>query len=205
VYGRKAIGGSNPPPSAFARRSELRRTQSARRSRRRASPGSASQIYYVKKIIKQFFLWYERHYKLNVGITSALFLLQLVHLYWLTTHVLFVKLFGIDLFHSSATFDVIISLVDYTEIPALISASVLYINELQKRFQWSSIRNLILINSQWLHLFWITDEFVVSQFTNNPGGNFPFWLALIAILIDYLEFPVMFDVVRRFIKSMKKK
>ncbi len=33
------LGGSNPPASAFARRSELRRTQSARRSRRRALYG----------------------------------------------------------------------------------------------------------------------------------------------------------------------
>jgi hypothetical protein len=159
----------------------------------------------MKKFMQRFFRWYERHYKLNVGFAAALFLLQLFHLYWLTTDVLFAKLFGFSLFNPTPAFDAAISVIDYTEIPALITTSLVYINELRKRLQWSSVRNLVLLNSQWLHLVWITDEFVATQFTNNPGGNFPFWLAIIAIMIDYLELPVMVDVVKKFFRSLRKR
>lgn len=43
-------------------------------------------------MFKKFWKWYERHTTLNVGIASLLFTLQLVHLYWLTTDVVIVKL-----------------------------------------------------------------------------------------------------------------
>lgn len=159
----------------------------------------------MKKIFRSFFSWYEKHHSLNLGITAALFLLQLVHLYWLTTHVLFQKLFGASLFDPSPTTNLVLALVDYTEIPALITASLVYINELRKGFAWAAVRNLLFLNSQWIHLFWITDEFIVRQFSGQSGIIFPFWLALLAILIDYLEIPVMYDVVKRFLKSTASK
>ncbi|WP_196300572.1 hypothetical protein, partial [Streptococcus pneumoniae] len=71
--------------------------------------------------------------------------------------------------------------------------SVLYIYELQKRFSWKPVLFLIMLNSQWLHLFWITDEFVVNQFAGRAVTVLPVWLAWVAILIDYLEVPVMID------------
>ncbi len=51
-------------------------------------------------------------------------------------------------------------------------------------------------------MFWITDEFVVQQFTSPIG--LPVWTAWVAILIDYLELPVIFETLRLFIKSLKK-
>ena len=62
---------------------------------------------------------------------------------------------------------------------------------------------LFLLNTQWLHLFLITDEVVVAAFTSHTLIYIPAWLAWIAILIDYTEVPVMFDTARRFFMALK--
>ena len=101
--------------------------------------------------------------------------------------------------------------MDYTEIPALILSSIFYIGELQKEFNprhigasWKSILFLILLNSQWLHLFWITDEVVVAQFTGAAAVVLPVWLSWFAILIDYLEVPVIYDTIKKVILSLTR-
>jgi hypothetical protein len=131
-------------------------------------------------------------------LTTLLFFLQVIHLYWLGTHVVLHRMFGWNIWNPSALFQYLIILVDYTEVPALISTSVLYLYELQKKFSWKAVAFLVMLNSQWLHLFWITDEFVVNQFAGRPDTILPVWLAWVAILIDYLELPVIIDT---FIKS----
>jgi hypothetical protein len=147
---------------------------------------------------KGFWGWYERHYSLILWLTTLLFFLQVIHLYWLGTHVVLHRMFGWNIWNPSALFQYLIILVDYTEVPALISTSVLYLYELQKKFSWKAVAFLVMLNSQWLHLFWITDEFVVNQFAGRPDTILPVWLAWVAILIDYLELPVIIDT---FIKS----
>ena len=94
--------------------------------------------------------------------------------------------------------------MDYTEIPALITTSFLYIYELRKRFSWKAVFFLIALNSQWLHLFWITDEFVLNQFSGRPDTVLPVWLAWVAIMIDYLEVPVIIDTVFKFGKAIAR-
>ncbi len=145
-----------------------------------------------------FWGWYERHYNVILWATTLLFLLQVVHLHWLGSHVILHRLIGHSLWNPSDFLQYLIIAVDYTEIPAIISTSMLYIYDLQKRFSWKPILFLILLNSQWLHLLWITDEFVVNQFADRVVTVLPVWLAWVAILIDYLEVPVMIDT---FIKS----
>lgn len=77
--------------------------------------------------------------------------------------------------------------VDYVEIPALLAASLLYMQDIrQKGVHFKALLFLVLINSQWLHIFWITDELVV-------GGQLPLWLSWTAIALDYLELPVIID------------
>lgn len=148
--------------------------------------------------VKSFWNWYERHYALNVSIAAALFALQLVHLVWLTGEVLWTRATGEPLFTIDGPFAWFVYAVDYTEIPALVSVSLVYLNELRRGFEWRSALYLVFLNSQWLHIFWITDEFVVGEFTSTGGtAAMPAWLAWIAILIDYLELPVMVDTVRR--------
>lgn len=145
-----------------------------------------------------FWGWYERHYAWILWGTTLLFLLQVIHLYWLGTHVIAGKLLGYSFFNPSALWQYLIIVVDYTEVPALVSTSVLYLYELRKKFSWKAVAFLVMLNSQWLHLFWITDEFVINQFAGRADSVLPAWLAWVAILIDYLELPVIVDT---FIKS----
>ena len=159
----------------------------------------------LKKLLSSFSSWYERNYTLNVGIASFLFIWQLVHLYWLTTDVVFFRLFGRSFFDAKGLWEYLLILVDYTEIPALISTSFIYIHGLTKNFLWKNIWFLVFINSQWLHLFWVTDEFVIQQFTNASVAILPLWLAWFAIFIDYLELPVIFDTLKKFFVSLRKR
>ena len=155
--------------------------------------------------IRAFWHWYERHYALNVAIASTLFLLQIVHLVWLTGEVVWARAFGSSLFEISGVFQWLLWFVDYTEIPALVSVSFLYLNELRKQFSWKSLLYLAFLNSQWLHIFWITDEFVVTSFAAEAGTTLPGWLAWIAILIDYLELPVIVDTLRKLAAALRER
>ncbi|MBI5139425.1 hypothetical protein HZA26_02345 [Candidatus Nomurabacteria bacterium] len=156
-------------------------------------------------MFKKFFLWYKENYKLNLYFVAFLFVWQILHLYWMTTNVVFVRLYGYEFWEVGKVGDILISLVDYTEIPALILGSLFYLSELQKEFRWKSVLFLIFLNSQWLHLFWITDEVVVAQFTGTATVILPAWLAWFAIMIDYLELPVIYDTVKRAVLSLRNK
>lgn len=159
----------------------------------------------MKPSLNRFFSWYERNKTLNLGVAAFLFTLQLVHLYWLTTDVVLFKLTGKSYFNPTETFESLILIVDYLEIPAIFSTSLVYINELRKKFNSKSLWFLFFINSQWLHIFWITDEFVVDKFTGiETSTALPVWLAWTAIMIDYLELPVIFDTLKQFFASLKK-
>ena len=151
----------------------------------------------IREALRDFWAWYERHYVLNIGIAAALFLLQLVHLVWLTGQPLADMVTGSPLFDIGAPLRWVIVLVDYTELPALVSVSLVYVNELRKDgAALKPILYLVFLNSQWLHIFWITDEFVVAA-GDGESTSLPAWLAYVALLIDYLELPVIYDTVKR--------
>lgn len=155
--------------------------------------------------MKRFWNWHKRNYTLNVGIAASLFALQLVHLYWLFTDVILFRLTGQSFFDPSRFWELVIIIVDYAEIPAIFVASVLYLSSLRSKFAWKPILMLFFINSQWLHLFWITDELVVSQLVDKTSAAvFPVWLVWIAIGIDYLELPVIYDTLKTFISRLRK-
>lgn len=158
----------------------------------------------MRRLIDRFFAWYERHYVLNVGVAAGLFLLQIVHLYWLTTDVVVGRLTGQSWFDPSGPLRFLILVVDYTEIPALVGVSLIYVNELRKGWNWRSLLFLLFLNSQWLHIFWITDEFVIAEFGGTGGSNLPAGLAWAAILIDYLELPVIVDTLRKFAVALRE-
>ncbi len=153
-------------------------------------------------MLKRFWDWYEQTYVFNIFVATVLFLLQIIHLVWLTGFVVWDHFFGAPLFSFEGIWSSIIILVDYTEIPALFSISLVYVNELRKRYSQKNMWYLIFVNTQWLHLFWITDEFIETAF-NGVGTMLPFWLALIAIGIDYLELPVMIDTIKRFVSTLR--
>lgn len=151
----------------------------------------------------RFWTWYERTYTLNVSIALGLFFLQIVHLIWLFGEVVCAKLFGVPLFEFSGWHQILIIAVDYTEIPALITVSLVYINELRGKWGTKSVLYLAFLNIQWVHLFWLTDEFVVTAF-NEGGTVLPIWAAWIAIAIDYLEIPVIIDMFGKFFRSLRE-
>lgn len=156
-----------------------------------------------------FWAWYERTYTLNITIALGLFLLQIIHLVWLFGAVVWARAFGAPLFEFAALWQALIVLVDYTEIPAIFSVSLIYINELRKGWQDRSALYLSLLLIQLLHIFWITDEFIIEMFAGDPAHMrdtiLPHWLAWAAILIDYLEAPIMIDTLKRFIAVLHKK
>lgn len=153
---------------------------------------------------QNFWQRYERQHRLATVLTAILFSWQLVHLYWLTTAVVIPRLFGLSLFSPGPAFEFLLIIVDYTEIPALIGASLFYGHQLQKKFSVKPVLFLLLINSQWLHLFWITDEFVLERFAGS-AISLPLWLAWLAISIDYFELPVIADTMRHAIRSLRRK
>lgn len=157
----------------------------------------------LREMSRDFWRWYERHYTLNVAIATVLFGLQFVHLTWLTGQPLADRALGDPLFDLEGPLRWLVILVDYTEISALVSVSLVYIHQLRSGARLKPILYLFLLNTQWLHIFWITDEFVVSSGAGEATA-LPAWLAWIALLIDYLELPVMYDTLKRLIGSLRE-
>lgn len=151
--------------------------------------------------MKKFWQWYERHYVLNVTVAALLFVLQLIHLYWLTKDVVVPAFLDVYLEPFSALWRTVIIFVDYAEIPALVSTSLVYIHALRIGLTSQKFKNvlyLLFLNSQWLHIFWITDEFVIEALRGTTRGTvLPLWLAWVAIGIDYLELPVIIETIKR--------
>jgi len=156
-------------------------------------------------MVSKFWAWYERNYTLNVSIAAGLFLLQIVHLFWLGGEVVALRAFGNPLFELSGVWETIIVLIDFTEIPAIFTMTLVYIDAWRRGAKWNAVIMLTLLHSQWLHIFWITDEFVIATFSEQGSTVLPSWLAWAAILIDYLEVPVVFDTLIKVGRSIREK
>ncbi|MEA2363377.1 MAG: hypothetical protein QOD71_2522 [Thermoleophilaceae bacterium] len=158
------------------------------------------------RLWQTFWSWYERNYVLNVALASLLFLLQLAHLTWLGADPVAQRLTDHSLFSLHGLLQYLVWFVDYTEIPALIAVSLVYVNELRRGFSWKPLLFLLFLNSQWLHIFWITDEYVAGELSGGgAGSSLPGWLAWVAILIDYLELPVIYDTLKRTATAIRRR
>ncbi|MEA2376342.1 MAG: hypothetical protein QOK00_263 [Thermoleophilaceae bacterium] len=157
------------------------------------------------RLWSSFWAWYERNYVLNVALASLLFLLQLAHLTWLGADPIAQRLTDHSLFSLHGFLQYLVWFVDYTEIPALIAVSLVYVNELRRGFSWKALLFLLFLNSQWLHIFWITDEYVAGELGGGGGSSLPGWLAWVAILIDYLELPVIYDTLKRLAIAIRER
>lgn len=115
------------------------------------------------------------------------------------------KLLGQTYFDPSPVINILIALADYLEIPALFATTLLYLRAHIMKFEFKNIWFLFAINSQWLHIFWITDEVVVTQLTGVIPLPLPVWLAWLAIIIDYLELPVIYDTSKKFYNSVAER
>ncbi len=160
----------------------------------------------MRRMWTTFWAWYERHYALNVSIAAGLFVLQLLHLYWLGTDVIAQRAFDRSFWDPGDGVEWALFAVDYTEVPVLVSVSLVYLNELRKGLDFKPLLFLLFLNTQWLHIFWITDEFVVNKLSGQEAASsLPGTLAWVAILIDYLELPVIYDTIRRVVVELREK
>ena len=159
----------------------------------------------MPKIIRQFLRWYDQYSDFNTVFAAFLFSIQLVHLVWLTTNVVLPGILEIAPLIAHRLFSAIVAVVDYTEIPALLATSLIYIRSFRQKTNRKDILYLVLLNLQWLHIFWITDEVVVEIFASE--GLITTWnpiLAWVAIFIDYLEIPVIIETLIRASKVLAR-
>ena len=157
-------------------------------------------------MLKKFINFYLRYQNLNLKISFLLISLQLLHLYWLTTDVVLYRITGTDYFVEASDFVLLFIIIDYIEIPALVSGIMYYFFNLiyNRKEKENRIKNtifLILLAIQSIHIFWITDDIVYSTFVGSDLIEIPEYLVWIAILIDYLELPVIYDLLKRIIKK----
>ncbi len=155
-------------------------------------------------MFKKLINFYLRYQNLNLKISFLLISLQLLHLYWLTTDVVLYRITGTDYFVQASGFVLLFIIIDYIEIPALVSGITYYFFNLIYNKKEKRIKNiifLILLAIQSIHIFWITDDIVYSTFVGADLIEIPEYLVWIAILIDYLELPVIYDLLKRIIKK----
>jgi hypothetical protein len=154
----------------------------------------------IQKIL-DFWTKYE---SLNLKITFILISLQILHLYWLTADVVLQRIAGESYLGLPRILLPLFIIVDYVEIPALVSGITFYLFSIFKRRSHTrkNVVFLFLLAIQVVHIFWITDEVVYESLLDNDLVVFPVYAAWTAILIDYLEIPVMVDL---FYKTFKIK
>ena len=157
-------------------------------------------------LVGKFINFYRRYENLNLKIAFLLMSLQILHLYWLTTDVVLQKLFVKSFFLAPNSLLPIFVVIDYIEIPALISGLIFYAYSVRKNKSSAKKSYLFLglLAIQVIHIFWITDEIVYDSFFNSSFVELPIILSWIAILIDYLEIPVMADLFYKVIKKRKR-
>ncbi len=144
--------------------------------------------------------WYKQSFRTQLRIAAAVFALQLVHLVWLTTDVVIPRLFGTAPLLHAHWAQLVLVFVDYLEIPTLITVSLAYVSSFRRNYHAHDLFYLALLNSQWFHILWITDEFVADIFMN-PATTTALLLAWAAIFIDYLELPVIYETIRRAMRA----
>jgi hypothetical protein len=157
--------------------------------------------------IQKILNFWTRYENLNLKITFILISLQILHLYWLTADVVLQRIFGQGYLGLPKELIPLFIVVDYVEIPALVSGITFYLFSIFKG-EPNPRKNMIffaLLAIQVVHIFWITDEIVYESLLDNDLVQFPPYLAWIAILIDYLEIPVMVDLFYKTFKIKKNK
>jgi hypothetical protein len=149
-----------------------------------------------QNMLTSFWNWYERSHNSQLRIAAVVFALQIIHLLWLTTDVVLPRLFGTPILLHGYLAQAMVVFVDYLEMPTLITVSLIYLKSFSKQRHWRDLAYLVLLNSQWLHILWITDEFIVDIFSS-PTSSTALLVAWTALLIDYLELPVIYETMKR--------
>ena len=147
-------------------------------------------------------IFWHKYEHLNLKIAFVLISLQLIHLYWLTTDVVIKRLMQDESAGLSQTglLFLFFIIIDYIEIPGLVAGLTYYGLSLYKDARKRSKNFLFftLLAVQVFHIFWITDEVVYETFFGfSAAVELPYLAAWAAILVDYLELPVIADLFYR--------
>jgi hypothetical protein len=151
--------------------------------------------------VQKLVVFWHRYESLNLKIAFVLISLQLIHLYWLTADVVVKRLTGESAFglSQSGPLFLFFIVIDYIEIPALVAGLTYYALSIYKHEK--TVKNALLLAMlavQVFHIFWITDEVVYDAFFGSASAvEIPYYAAWVAILIDYLELPVIADLFYR--------
>jgi hypothetical protein len=150
--------------------------------------------------------FWHRYESLNLKISFILISLQLLHLYWLTTDVVLQRIYGRSFLFPKSLLPMFI-IIDSIEVPALVSGITFYSLSIYNHEKESRKNSLFLtmLAVQIVHIYWITDDVVAKTFFQSRFLNLPVYVAWIAILIDYLEIPVIADLFYKIIKAEKKR
>ena len=146
--------------------------------------------------------FWHRYENLSLKIAFVLISLQLIHLYWLTADVVIKRIIGHSAFSIPPGSPLLLFfiVIDYIEIPALAAGITYYTLSIYKH-EKGSTKNAIFLAMlviQVFHIFWITDDVVYTTFFGSSSAvKIPYYAAWIAILIDYLELPVIGDLFYR--------
>jgi hypothetical protein len=136
--------------------------------------------------------FYAKYECVGLKVTFVLIALQVIHLFWLSNYVIF----GTSLYTQYIP-NFVFASIDYIEIPALFSGIIFYSMSLYLYKKKTSMIFISVLFIQFIHLYWITDEFIVQSFTMHNAVI----LTWVAILIDYAEIPVMVDLFIKIIKG----
>ena len=152
----------------------------------------------MSSAVQKLAWFWQRYENLNLKIAFVLISLQLVHLYWLTADVVIQRITqksALAVPHGSPLF-IFFIIIDYIEIPALVAGLTYYALSIY-RHEKGSMKNALLLAMlaiQVFHIFWITDDVVYNTFFGSSSAvEIPYYAAWVAILIDYLELPVIAD------------
>ena len=155
--------------------------------------------------------FWHRYENLNLKIAFVLISLQLIHLYWLTADVVIQRITGESVLavQRGSPLFVFFIIIDYVEIPALVAGLTYYALSIYNH-EKGATKNVLLLSMlavQVFHIFWITDEVVYDGFfgSSSDAVEVPYYAAWIAILVDYLELPVIVDLFyRTIIQGMRR-
>jgi hypothetical protein len=156
----------------------------------------------MSSVVQKLAGFWQKYENLNLKIAFILISLQLVHLYWLTADVVIQRITQKSILsvpHGSPLF-IFFIIIDYIEIPALVAGLTYYalkIYEHEKGLMKNTLL-LAMLAVQVFHIFWITDDVVYNTFFGSSSAvEIPYYAAWVAILIDYLELPVIADLFYR--------
>lgn len=156
----------------------------------------------MSAVADKLVLFWHKYENLNLRIAFILISLQLVHLYWLTADVVIKRITqdqSAGLSQTGLLFLFFI-VIDYVEIPGLVAGLTFYAlafyRDSRKRSKNALFFSLLAV--QIFHIFWITDEVVYETFFGPSSAiQLPYIAAWAAILVDYLELPVIADLFYR--------